>query len=37
MQPLRSKYAIIIFIYTATTLSPQLLPVRLTNVSNALS
>ena len=36
-KPLRSKYAIIIFIYIATTLSPQLLPVRLTNVSNALS
>ena len=28
-QPLRSKYAIIIFIYIATTLPPQLLPVRL--------
>ena len=26
----RSKYAIIIFIYIATTLPPQLLPVRLT-------
>ena len=36
-QPLRSKYAIIIFIYIATTLPPQLLPVRLTNISNALS
>ena len=31
------KYAIIIFIYIATTLSPQLLPVRLTNITNALS
>ena len=36
-QLLRSKYAIIIFIYIATTLPPQLLPVRLTNISNALS
>ena len=32
MQPLRSKYAKIIFIYIATTLPPQLLPVRLTNI-----
>ena len=37
MQPLRSKYAKLIFIYIATTLPPQLLPVRLTNISNALS
>ena len=36
-QPLRSKYAIIIFIYIATTLPPQLLPARLTNISNTLS
>ena len=36
-QPLRSKYAIIIFIYIATILLPQLLPVRLTTISNALS
>ena len=31
-QPLRSKYTIIIFIYIATTIPPQLLPVRLTNI-----
>ena len=33
----RPKYAIIIFIYIATTLPAQLLPVCLTNISNALS
>ena len=36
-QPLRLKYAITIFIYIATTLPHQLLPVGLKNISNALS
>ena len=31
------KYETIIFIYIVTTLSPQLLPVHLTNILNALS